>query len=580
MALSITINKVAVAASFTAGTKVADIAVSGGTSPYAYELATGGDYFQISGTEVQVKADMNIENIQSFSVTATDSTSGTAQTGTSEEVYPNLTAAIQSRFNLAGKIYKITQDIDLGHGALTIPSGCTLDFQGGSFSTGSIVFNETSINALSTRQIFNNIEIGGTYRGESFKVGWIGVLPSSADNSDALKKAIEMSGNLRIPIEFCKATYKIRKPIVLEKTLNNVFIKGNRAVIEKTNNTTTGIEEPAPSVGGTVNINAAALFVVYEGSFWVIRDLIFNGGTRSNYYNDGLVILQGGYWLINNCGFNYCNIAILAYNLWLSNITRVSSVDSNIGFYWCSNRLGDTDGNSGTSICFDNCSCLRTSYGFRLSWLNYSTLNCCAVDNATNVSYAFSNGTTVALNGCGTEVSQLWLSCNKSNVILNACQFLSTRATNEVTNIACVNSAKLTINNCSFNNTFSSGVKFSNTNSSVILINTNVNITEESVVFENSTTGTYSIYKEGELTVINYNNRRIENKINLKNGTKGTTDQRPQLLSSDFGLTYYDSNLGKMILWNGSAWVNMDGTALAEDTALLEEIPANQDKTN
>ena len=63
MALSITINKVAVAASFTAGTKVADIAVSGGTSPYAYELATGGDYFQISGTEVQVKADMNIENI-------------------------------------------------------------------------------------------------------------------------------------------------------------------------------------------------------------------------------------------------------------------------------------------------------------------------------------------------------------------------------------------------------------------------------------------------------------------------------------------------------------------------------------
>lgn len=145
MALSITINKVAVADSFAAGTKVADIVVSGGTSPYAYELATGGDYFQISGTEVQVKADMNIENIQSFSVTATDSTSGTAQTGTSEEVYPNLTAAIQSRFNSGGKIYKITQDIDLGHGVLTIPYGCTLDFQGGRIINGTVQLKNTKV---------------------------------------------------------------------------------------------------------------------------------------------------------------------------------------------------------------------------------------------------------------------------------------------------------------------------------------------------------------------------------------------------------------------------------------------------
>ena len=145
MGLSITINKVAVADSFAAGTKVADIAVSGGTSPYAYELATGGDYFQISGTEVQVKADMNIDNIQSFSVTATDSTSGTVLTVISEETYPNLTAEIQSRFNSAGKIYKITQDIDLGHVVLTVPSECTLDFQGGSFSNGTINFNNTKI---------------------------------------------------------------------------------------------------------------------------------------------------------------------------------------------------------------------------------------------------------------------------------------------------------------------------------------------------------------------------------------------------------------------------------------------------
>lgn len=145
MALSITINKVAVADSFAAGTKVADIVVSGGTSPYSYSLASGGDYFQISGTEVQVINEMDISNIQSFSVTATDSTSGTALTVTSEETYPNLTAEIQSRFNSANKIYKITQDIDLNHGILTIPSGCTLDFQGGTIKNGTITLNKPKI---------------------------------------------------------------------------------------------------------------------------------------------------------------------------------------------------------------------------------------------------------------------------------------------------------------------------------------------------------------------------------------------------------------------------------------------------
>ena len=145
MALSVTINKVNVANSFSAGTKVADIVASGGTSPYAYELATGGDYFQIDGTEVQVINDMDIDNIQSFSVTITDSTSGTALIATSNIVYPNITAKIQNRFNSANRIYKITTDINLGHGVLTIPSSCTLDFQGGRITNGTVQLTNTKV---------------------------------------------------------------------------------------------------------------------------------------------------------------------------------------------------------------------------------------------------------------------------------------------------------------------------------------------------------------------------------------------------------------------------------------------------
>lgn len=44
--------------------------------------------------------------------------------------------------------------------------------------------------------------------------------------------------------------------------------------------------------------------------------------------------------------------------------------------------------------------------------------------------------------------------------------------------------------------------------------------------------------------------------------TKGTTNNRPTLSNTDEGFEYYDTTLKKKILWNGTAWVNVDGTAL------------------
>lgn len=44
---------------------------------------------------------------------------------------------------------------------------------------------------------------------------------------------------------------------------------------------------------------------------------------------------------------------------------------------------------------------------------------------------------------------------------------------------------------------------------------------------------------------------------------KGATTERPSATASDEGYMFYDSTLKKMILWNGTAWVNLDGTALS-----------------
>ena len=52
---------------------------------------------------------------------------------------------------------------------------------------------------------------------------------------------------------------------------------------------------------------------------------------------------------------------------------------------------------------------------------------------------------------------------------------------------------------------------------------------------------------------------------NQKSISMGTTTVRTglSLSSSDAGLQYYDSTLKKYVLWNGTAWTNLDGTALA-----------------
>nr|DAG98279.1 MAG TPA: Sphingomyelin phosphodiesterase [Crassvirales sp.] len=174
MALNIIINKVSVAASFAAGATVATAVASGGTAPYIYSLATGGDKFAINSSTgvVTTIAAMDITNIASFSVTATDSTTGTALTGTSDVIYPPIQAAIRSKFDRTNVIYKITKDIDLGHGVLTIPEGCTLDFQGGSFRNGTIIGNNTKV-IDGVYSYLKNIELTGSFKnlqGEELKV--------------------------------------------------------------------------------------------------------------------------------------------------------------------------------------------------------------------------------------------------------------------------------------------------------------------------------------------------------------------------------------------------------------------------
>lgn len=71
-------------------------------------------------------------------------------------------------------------------------------------------------------------------------------------------------------------------------------------------------------------------------------------------------------------------------------------------------------------------------------------------------------------------------------------------------------------------------------------------------------------FNSDRVTCNNYygiiNNRFVITGLN----TKGNTNSRPVLSANDEGCEYYDTTLKKKILWNGTAWVNIDGTELAQ----------------
>lgn len=261
MALNITINKTAVAASYPAGSTVATAVVSGGTTPYTYSLATGGDYFNIDSSTgvVTTRALMDASSIQSFSVTATDSNS-TPESITSGVVYPNIQATQQSKFNKSNVIYKITKDIDLGNAVLTIPAGCTLDFQGGSFSNGTIVGNNTSVKSHSNSYIFNKVVVSNIVT--PLYASNFGANINNSDNSEYFKYAL--SGERKVIILEI-GTYIITKPI--EVTISNSVFRGESNQQGYESSITIALENVTEEVSA-ITFNCVNL-KISNISFWV-----------------------------------------------------------------------------------------------------------------------------------------------------------------------------------------------------------------------------------------------------------------------------------------------------------------------
>ena len=118
----------------------------------------------------------------------------------------------QDMFTQSNTIYEIRYDFDLNGEEITIPEGCVLDFQGGSFSNGTIKGNSTAIEA-GINKIFNyNINIIGTWNIECGYCEWFGYNNDGThDCYDYINKAFSLNHYVRL----LNKTYPISHKLVL-----------------------------------------------------------------------------------------------------------------------------------------------------------------------------------------------------------------------------------------------------------------------------------------------------------------------------------------------------------------------------
>lgn len=218
-------------------------------------------------------------------------------------------ANIQNKFNRPNMIYKVTKDYDLGGNTLTIPAGCTLDFQGGSISNGSIFGVNTKINSGLQKIFDTTINLEGNWIIPEVYPQWFGAKGDGInDDSTAIQGAIDFA-SLSVSGFYGETTGRVVKFIAGVYNITKTIVIPNNAGIKLIG------EGKTKSIIFSVN-NDCDIFKVsgnnFRGGFYGLRLTSTQGTTYSiykaiNIENSGNQIDVEDCW-INTIGYGiYCN---------------------------------------------------------------------------------------------------------------------------------------------------------------------------------------------------------------------------------------------------------------------------------
>lgn len=565
---------------------------------------------------------------------------GTTFVRTDGYEYNSTTVRIPSQLSeieVSNCIYKIIYNFDLNGETLTLPSNCTLDFQGGSFSNGTIIGSSTKLSG--NIKLDTTLTFSGTYLVDTVDVDWF-YTNRGSNASPYIQAALDFAKLIKASVTFGN---KLTSGYVIGTTLDcDVPIIGNNA---RLSSTTVGILNCKNECSIE---NLYIDFYPYQGASDVTDNKVIaiNIGGETSTYNHYInnVTIDGFYYgivMTNSWNLRCSNLRIIrtrvgiqAYGKCVNNSIVNANIDCKGTNSVCIAFNDEVDHASSTYLSegwtisnsiltsaqygifgvnmsntfISNCIidlCSKNAIKFSLNSLNIrivdNYLACLAngidvinftgqnvlnnedagiiISNNTIKSYYSDSGACNGINiGEGTyesiyilgntisnlggigivslngEITHINVSDNRFKINVGG-YFYVLKATN-----------KYIANNNAIDNYNNSGIKVANKmiivadsaptsntktwNAGDICLNSNASV-GSIIGWFCATSGSPGTW---------FPIGTIEQYAGLKK--QGTTAERPAMNQNYIGATYYDTTLEKMILWNGTAWTNVDGSAL------------------
>ena len=498
------------------------------------------------------------------------------------------------------RVYKIVSDIDLSGTTLTLPANCTLDFQGGSFSNGTISLTNTE---LKGNIKLSSITLTGSCSNDITKLSWFtdDLANDYSANLQSLVNVTKVQGTVDID----SLSFIVNTTVNITKALT---IRGN-GTRNYYNLNIGSIRNKITTANDIVILNITSTQVRVEGITFIGAYSTLDPTTGVRLGTQALVSFSNASnCTLRNCNFLYSHIGALFTNSGIANIEDNNFAGCNAGLRLMaspdSNLINNYFNTNSGNVTFseDNAGTLN---GVGLS-INASSGNI----NVIGGKCEWNNKGMVIANSMGVAIIGVQFDWNKSgNVIYNqtsysldssilshsitGCRFLGTPADQHIY-IRYWSTANLNVCGCTFTKNAS--------DVTAIDTSTGANEGPESIfkVVQKQEADEYrtkihinfkgnTIYRVvnlvnaviqsttpglGQLVVVSADGQTlgkigsctIINNIDVAKGTsqwRETAIVANNLSTDDAGLTYFDTDLNKLVLWNGTAWTNVDGSTLA-----------------
>lgn len=120
-----------------------------------------------------------------------------------ENIVNGINLLTQAMFKHQSAIYAISSDFDLNQGRVVLPSDCILQFEGGSIRNGTLIGQDTEIQAGLLKIFDTNVTLAGSWKNNGH-IRWFGAKPNNNDNTTTIQKCLDCFE----VVELDNATYK------------------------------------------------------------------------------------------------------------------------------------------------------------------------------------------------------------------------------------------------------------------------------------------------------------------------------------------------------------------------------------